>query len=474
MFGRFATEQHDEVDAVGPAIGPTVIGIDVTVGHRPTVPSGSVRFRASDAAAGIGGRLIGPDVVVEGASFDSRTTRPGQLFVPIVAERNGHEFIGAARARGAVAHLTSEADRFRRDGTAIEVADTAVALLDLAAWARRRLDATVVGITGSVGKTSTKDLTAAACGAGRRTTANERSFNNEQGLPVTILNAPDDTEVLIVEMGMRGFGHITQLCEIARPDIGVVTVVGEAHTELVGGLDGVARAKGELVEALPASGTAVLNADDPRVVAMRTRTGADVLTFGAAGDVRVSAIEFDAFARARFRVDTPWGSGTAELAVPGIHMVTNAAAAIAVAGLTAVDLADALDALSTAAVSAMRMEVVVASSGATIVNDAYNANPTSMRAALDALGAMEASRRIAVLGLMAEIEDPGPAHRAIVDHATAIGVQVVACGTDLYGIGSVDDVLAELGPLGPGDTVLVKASRAAGLERVVDQLVAHP
>ena len=201
-----------------------------------------MRIRASEAAAGIGGRLIGPDVEFEGASFDSRSTRPGQLFVPIVAERNGHEFIGAARERGATVHLTSEPDPFRRDGTAIEVADTAQALLALAEWARPRLDARVVGVTGSVGKTSTKDLMAAACGAGRRTTANERSFNNEQGLPVTILNAPDDTEVLVLEMGMRGFGEISQLCEIARPDIGVVTVVGHAHTELVGGIDGVARA----------------------------------------------------------------------------------------------------------------------------------------------------------------------------------------------------------------------------------------
>ena len=186
-------------------------------GHRPTVPSASVRIRASEAAAGIGGRLIGPDVEFDGASFDSRSTQPGQLFVPIVAERNGHEFIGVAREAGAPVHLTCEPDPYRRNGTAIEVADTAQALLALAGWARRRLDARVVGVTGSVGKTSTKDLMAAACGAGRRTRANERSFNNDQGLPVTILNAPDDTEVLILEMGMRGFGHISRLCEVATP-----------------------------------------------------------------------------------------------------------------------------------------------------------------------------------------------------------------------------------------------------------------
>ena len=432
-----------------------------------------MRIRASEAAAGIGGRLIGPDVEFEGASFDSRSTQPGQLFVPIVADRNGHEFIGAARERGATVHLTSEPDPYRRDGTAIEVADTAQALLALAQWARPRLDARVVGVTGSVGKTSAKDLMAAACSAGRRTTANERSFNNEQGLPVTILNAPDDTEVLILEMGMRGFGHISQLCEIARPDIGVVTVVGHAHTELVGGLDGVAMAKGELVAALPATGTAVLNADDERVVAMRARTRAEVITYGAAGDVRVSDIVLDGFARARFRVDTPWGSGATQLAVPGAHMVTNAAAAIAVSGVVGVDLAAALEALATATVSGMRMEVTIAPGGATIVNDAYNANPTSMIAALDALAAMDVQRRVAVLGLMAEIEDPERSHREIAQHAIELGLELVAVGTDLYGVEPVDDVVALLGRLGPESAVLVKASRSAGLERVVAQLTAR-
>ncbi len=440
-------------------------------GHRPTVPSALVRIRASEAAAGIGGRLIGPDVEFEGASFDSRSTQPGQLFVPIVAERNGHEFIGAARERGATVHLTSEPDPFRRDGTAIEVADTAQALLALAQWARPRLDARVVGVTGSVGKTTTKDMIAAACGAQRRTRANERSFNNEQGLPVTILDAPDDTEVLVVEMGMRGFGEISRLCEVARPDIGVVTVVGHAHTERVGGLEGVAIAKGELVEALPAAGTAVLNADDERVAAMRSRTRAGVITFGWAGDVRPADIELDTAARARFVVHSPWGRTQVVVPVPGMHMVSNALAALAVAGVVGVDLDAAASALGGVLVSSMRMEVSTSASGATIVNDAYNANPTSMGAALDALAAMRAGRRIAVLGLMAEIEDAEPAHREIANRARGLGIDLVAVGTDLYGIEPIDDVAASLGMLGPDTALLVKASRSAGLERVVAQLL---
>jgi UDP-N-acetylmuramoyl-tripeptide--D-alanyl-D-alanine ligase len=445
--------------------------MNALVGHRPTVPSAFVRIRASEAAAGIGGRLIGPDVEFEGASFDSRTTRPGQLFVPIVAERNGHEFIGAARERGATVHLTSEPDPYRRDGTAIEVADTSQALLALAAWARPRLDARVVGVTGSVGKTTTKDMIAAACSAGRRTRANARSFNNDQGLPVTILDAPDDTEVLVVEMGMRGFGEIARLCEIARPDIGVVTVVGHAHTDLVGGLEGVARAKGELVESLPASGTAILNADDERVAAMSSRTGASVLGFGWAGEVFPADIELDSAARAHFVAHSPWGRAEVTLPVPGMHMVSNALAALAVAGTVGVDIDAAAAALAGVVVSSMRMEVVTTPGGATVVNDAYNANPTSMHAALDALAAIDAARRVAVLGLMAEIEHPESAHREIAERAAELGIELVVVGTDLYGLEPTGDVLATVGPLEPGVAVLVKASRSAGLEAVVAELL---
>jgi UDP-N-acetylmuramoyl-tripeptide--D-alanyl-D-alanine ligase len=418
------------------------------------------------------GRLIGPDVEFGGVSFDSRSIEHGQLFVPVVAERNGHEFIGQARVAGAVAHLTSESDDFRRDGTAIEVADTSIALMALAQWARHRLPATVVGVTGSVGKTSTKDLVAAACADHVRTAANVRSFNNEQGLPVTILNAPDDTEVLVLEMGMRGFGEISALCEVARPDVGVVTTVGHSHTERVGGIDGVAIAKGELVQALPKSGTAVLNADDDRVAAMAAKTGASVLTFGRRGDVRIRDLELDELARARFTIDTPWGRSPVRLAVSGAHMASNAAAAIAVAGAIGVPLDVAVAALAAATVSSMRMEVCTLGSGATLINDAYNANPTSMRAALEALAAIDAARRVAVLGTMAELDDPASAHAEIAALAHELGIELIAVATDRYGIEPTDEPLAALGPLGPGDAVLVKASRAVGLDKVANALLA--
>ena len=215
-----------------------------------------MRIRASEAAAATGGRLVGPDVEITGAAFDSRSLRPGDLFVPIVAARDGHDFVADAIAAGAAAYLTSRpalATPQSSTVAAIEVADTGDALMALAGWARTRLPGTVVGITGSVGKTSTKDLVAAAVAADRRVAANERSFNNEQGLPVTIIGAAEDTEVVVLEMGMRGLGEIARLCAVARPDIGVVTGVAAAHTERVGGLAGVARAKGELVDALPAT-----------------------------------------------------------------------------------------------------------------------------------------------------------------------------------------------------------------------------
>ena len=419
-----------------------------------------MRLLASQAAKATDGVLHGPDVEFFGASFDSRSVEPGQLFVPIVAERDGHDFVRSAIESGAAVYLTAKDPM---GGTAIRVDNTAAALMSLGAWARQRLDVPVVGVTGSVGKTTTKDLIAAALGATRRVTANERSFNNEQGLPVTILGAVDGTEALVVEMGMRGFGEITRLCAVASPSIGVVTAVAASHTERVGGIEGVAIAKRELVEALPADGTAILNADDVRVAAMRSNTDATVVTYGVAGDVRISDLELDDLARPQFRIDTPWGSGAVRLSVSGAHMAQNAAAAIAVAGVIEGSIDAALAALADATISGMRMEVSRAESGALIVNDAYNANPDSMRAALEALSKMRASRHIAVLGEMAELDDPAAGHARVMDDAIERGIEVVAVGTEMYGIRPVDDPVASLGALGEGDVVLVKASRSAGL-----------
>jgi UDP-N-acetylmuramoyl-tripeptide--D-alanyl-D-alanine ligase len=429
-----------------------------------------MRFRASDVAAATGGRLSGPDTDIDGVSFDSRTVRPGQLFVPIVDQRDGHDFIDGALESGAAAYLTSRAPAH---GTAIEVDDTLQALMRLAAERRGHLDATIVGITGSVGKTSTKDLAWAALGASRRTWANERSFNNDQGLPTTLLNAPDDTEVLVLEMGMRGFGEIARLCGIAAPSIGIVTRVAEAHSDRVGGIEGVARAKAELVDALPSDGIAILNGDDHRVLAMAPRCAGSSIVYGekADADVRIVDVSLDHLARASFTAVTPWGTVAVRLGVSGRHMVSNAAAALACVGAVGGDLAAGAAALADVSLTAMRMEVVTAASGAIVLNDSYNANPTSMRAAIDALVALPADRRVAIVGVMAEISDPEAEHVAIAAYAHERGIELFVIGTDLYGIAAVADPVAALGHIGAGTAVLVKGSRVAGLERVARLLV---
>ena len=445
-----------------------------------------MQFLASEAAAACGGHLVGDDVMLCGASFDSRLVQPGWLFLPTEPEpgesgRDGHDFVDAAVQAGAGAVLA------RHSVTApcvIRVADASGAVMqaaaDIARWLRARIaaqvDGRVVGITGSVGKTSTKEFTLAALGARWRTWGSPRSYNNDWGVPVTMMQAPHDVEALVFEMGMRGFGEIARLCRLAEPHLGVVTAVAEAHTERVGGLDGVAQAKGELVEALPADGVAVLNGDDARVAAMARRTQARVLTYGLGlgVDVRLSDMTVDATARAAFTLDTPWGRTRVTLAIPGRHMAANAAAAIAVAAATGVDVDAAAAAVSEVTGVPGRMTLERLAGGAWLIDDAYNANPRSMRAAIDALMDLDVTMRIAVLGEMAELADVDQEHRAIAQYVTERGITLVAVGTPRYGVPelSVAEILHEprLSRLTDGVAVLVKGSRVGRLERVVEIL----
>jgi UDP-N-acetylmuramoyl-tripeptide--D-alanyl-D-alanine ligase len=441
-------------------------------------------MRTTEIAAATGGRLVGPDVTVTGAAIDSRLVAVGELFVPVVAGRDGHEFVAAAVAAGAAAYLTSRPVAGFATGpaasgpAAIEVADTVAALSALGGHARDLLDGgvdgRVVGITGSVGKTSVKDLLALAVGARWRTAASAGSFNNELGVPLTLVGAPARTEALVVEMGARGPGHIAALCAIARPVVGVVTRVAAVHTETFGSIDDVAAAKGELVEALPQDGVAVLNAEDERVAAMAGRTRARVVTFGPGGDVRAEGVHLDGDLRPAYELLTPWGRGEVRLGVRGLHMVENALAATAAALVCDVPLADVVAALASAGLSRWRMDLTTLPSGARMLNDAYNANPTSMAAALRALAALDATRRVAVLGVMAELgSSSDEEHRAVGALARELGIEVVAVATPGYGGTVVADTAAAaaaLGPLGPGDAVLLKGSRVAGLERVADLL----
>ena len=431
---------------------------------------------AADVAKATNGTLVGQNAHLSGVSFDSRSVRPGQLFVPIVGERDGHDFVLDALAAGAGAYLTT-GETFGR--TSITVPDTLTALLQLGAWGRNKLDAQlanrVIGITGSVGKTSTKDFVAAAVGSALRVSANERSFNNDQGLPVTILNAPDDVQALVLEMGMRGFGEIARLCKVARPNIGVVTRVASAHTERVGDIDGVARAKSELVMALDASGCAVLNADDDRVVAMQSITGARVITYGLAlsADVRMTSCVLDERACASVTVESPWGNASWKMNVPGEHMAHNAVAAIAVAGVLGLDLRRAAEAIETSVLSEMRMQHRTARSGALVIDDSYNANPASMAAALHALRATKASKRIAVLGVMAELSEPEHDHLQISRLAKQLGIDLIAVETDLYEVQSRtrDEVVAMLSAVENTAAILIKGSRVVQLEKLVSLLV---
>lgn len=426
-------------------------------------------FSTNEVAEIVDGVVHGPVCTIDGASIDSRSASHGALFVPIVAERDGHDFIEAAMANGAAAHLTVGPTTA---ASAVIVEDTAAALTDLGRASRQRLAGQVIGVTGSVGKTSVKDLLLAALGGVRRVHANPASFNNELGLPLTLVNAPADTEIAVLEMGARGIGHIAQLCEIGSPTIGIVTRVAGAHTELFGSLDGVAQGKGELIESLPADGTAVLNADDHRVLAMASRTKANVITYGAEGDVQVSDVQLDGLMRPTFAVDTPWGSTTICLGLAGEHMAFNAAAAIAAGGAAGVGLADMKHGLEAATASAWRMEVGVTASGATVINDAYNANPASVRAALAAVLESAAARRTAVLGVMAELgTEHDEEHLAIAEEISAAGIRLIAIDAAAYGskaehVASIGEAHAALGGLDGDDVVLVKGSRVAGLERL--------
>jgi UDP-N-acetylmuramoyl-tripeptide--D-alanyl-D-alanine ligase len=429
-----------------------------------------VRFSISELAARLGGEQVGPDLMVDGATIDTRTASPGQLYVPIVAERDGHDFIRAALDRGAPAYLTA---REPVGETAIIVADTAAALMQLGQVAREHMEGRVIGITGSVGKTTTKDLLRHCLASTFEVSASERSFNNELGLPLTLLNAPDDAQWVVLEMGARGVGHVARLAQVGRPDVGIVTSVAMAHVEYFGDLDGVARAKSELVTALPPSGVAVLNFDDPRVALMASVSPCPVLGYGAEGsaDVRAERVVLDNDLQPRFRLSTPWGAGDVRLALHGIQQVPNALAAAAAALWCGVPLEDVVSALATATGSPLRMEVHRVPDGPVLVVDCYNANPASTEAALRSMGALPAARQLALLGLMAELGPETEAeHRRIARLAEDLGIEVVGYQTGLYGaavVTTADDAVALLRGLGPGDAALVKGSRVARLEEVV-------
>ena len=438
------------------------------------------------------------DLMIDGCVVaDSRAVEAGSLFVAVPgAHVDGHDFAAQAVAAGAAAVLASRPI----DVPSVLVDDTVLGLGRLARGYLARLDATVVGITGSSGKTSTKDLLAQVLGAFAPTVAPVGSFNTEVGVPLTVLRSDADTRFLVLEMSARGVGHIAYLCGVAAPHIGVVLNVGAAHIGEFGSRDVVAQAKGELVESLPVDGVAVLNADDPLVVAMRSRTPARVITFGLTpdADVHASEVELDDLACPRFRLHAPAGSAEVRLALHGAHHVSNALAAAAAASELGVPIEAIAQALNRAEpMSRWRMEVTTRPDGVTIVNDAYNANPESMRAALTALASMGRSgpsrrRTWAVLGEMAELglhseaehfdigatAAAGGVDRLVVVGEAALPIADGATGggfssSDIDCVAHIDETVRLLATrLEPGDIVLVKASRSANLQQVAERLLA--
>jgi len=444
------------------------------------------------------GRLHGvaASAVVDRAPvIDSRQAAPGALFVAIRGDSvDGHDFAQEAVAAGATAVLAGH----EIDAPSLVVDDTVAALGRVAAEIVRRLQrCTVVGITGSQGKTSTKDLLSQVLATAGATVATAGNLNNEIGVPLTCCRADANTRFLVCEMGARGLGNIAYLCSIAQPSIGVVLNVGTAHIGEFGSQDLIARSKGELVEALPTTGSAVLNADDEAVRAMAGRTRASVLTYGAApdADVRVGDLRLGADGTPAFTLHTAARGERVRLGLLGAHQATNAAAAAAAALAAGLDLSAIAAALGSArSLSAWRMEHQVRPDGVIVVNDAYNANPDSMRSALETIATMAAARpgrAVAVLGEMLELGDAARTeHEAVGRLAAEAGLTVIAVGDGARGIhdgavairGESDTILAVEGHddaiawldahLQPGDLVLVKASRAAGLERVAASLVA--
>lgn len=455
-----------------------------------------IAMTLAEIAEVVDGTAYGDATITGGAFIDTRTPEPGGLFVAVAGERvDGHDFAEQAVAAGAVAVLGSRPTSV----PTVVVEDVVTALGELARHVHDELaDLTTYALTGSQGKTGTKDYLAAILEGNGPTVATRGNFNNELGVPLTVLRADEDTSHLVVEMGARGVGDVARLCRIAPPDIAAVINVGTAHIGEFGTREAIAEAKGEIVEALTAEGTAVLNAGDPLVAAMASRTHGTVVTFGAGGDLHATEIFTDDLDRPSF--DLQWrGSGaTVHLAQLGRHQIENALAAAAMALVAGIAVDDVVDGLSDARPpSRWRMELHERADGSAVINDAYNANPESMTAALAVLHGIRtrAGRRtIAVLGEMLELGDGAvAAHRQVGAAVAAADVDVLLTIGDLaaqMAAGAADDggwsgeAIVTAGRaeavawlrqnVSAGDVVLVKASRGAALELVAQGLLDQP
>lgn len=450
-------------------------------------------FTCEEILAATGGRLVAGTrrEVFTGVSTDSRQLQSGELFVALVGERfDGHDFAARAVERGAAGVVVSRPTMVPT-GAVIMVPDTGKALQDVACFHRRRFNLPVVAVTGSNGKTTTKDMIATVLGAKMPVLKTTANYNNEIGLPLTLLGLTERHRAAVVELGMRGKGQIAALAAVALPTIGVVTNVGETHLGLLGSVDNIAAAKRELVEALPADGVAILNADDDRVAAMAAAAPGKVVLYGCgpASEVRATAVKATSSGLS-FMLMAAGETVVMNIPVPGRHNVYNALAAAAVALTLGLSLADIAAGLRAFTPSGMRLNIFSTESYV-VINDAYNASPMSMAAAIETLSEISQGRKVAVLGDMLELgHAAAAAHQRVGDLLADQGVAlVVTVGRDAAyiaeqarrrGVPAVYSVQEHAAAreilrqqLRPGDTILVKGSRGMHMENVLDMFAAR-
>ena len=450
------------------------------------------------------GGVTGSGLVISGWSIDTRTLAAGDLFFALRGpSHDGHDYVEEAIRKGAAGVVVDHA--IEGLGNALVVPDTLGALQSLAGWARKQWGGQVIGVTGSAGKTTTKDAIAHLLSAEMKVGKTIGNLNNHVGVPLSILRLPDDSRLAVLEMGMNHAGEIRALAEIARPNVGVVTNVGYAHTEFLDSIEGVALAKRELIEALPADGVAVLNADDPRVFEFRNVVGQAIrlskvtgespvppstgrsVTFGFSeqADVRARNLELTPDS-SRLQVD----GVQFDIPLPGRHGVMNALAAIAVAGVYGIP-PERLTAAARSLESGKMRGERIQTGGITILNDCYNSNPEAVRAMVDVLGATPARRRLAVLGEMLELGPSAePLHREIGTYVAGRGIDVLigirgasrhmvdeAVRAGMSGAAyffedpqGAGDFLRNLAR--EGDVILFKGSRGVAVEKAMERLLA--
>ncbi len=450
--------------------------------------------------AAMNGRLLqgNPETVVSGIAIDSRGVDPGQLFFAFPGSRvDGHRYVGDALGRGAAGAVISRQVPAEPGQPLIMVADPLQALQDLAGYYRRLFPAPVVAVTGSTGKTTTKDLIAGVLATGMRVLKTEGNQNNELGLPLTLMRLTRDYDAVVLEMAMRGRGEIAALCRISQPQVGVITNIGMTHIERLGSEQAIAEAKGELLEALPLNGCAVLNGDDPWQRQLASKCRSEVIFYGLDGEAGPAAavsahnIVLHGLQGTEFLLRTPLGEAPCRLPLPGRHNIFNALAAAGAGSRFGLQPEQIAHGLATVSLTGMRQEVKQGIGGSTIIDDTYNASPASVKAALRLLAdATDRGRAIAVLGDMHEL---GPetvsGHRAVGEYAAALQIDYLVTVGDLAGeiaraardaglpgarIGVFDDNRGAIAFMRDfvksGDVVLVKGSRAARMEEIVASL----